>query len=118
MYLAWQVGRQHIESHIALCRALRVLGGFVRVITTGGVLGLCGQILAFGRDDLVQSLGDIAEHIAEVSLSQHLFSTFLKALEHVAKALHPLTVEVVAVLEKLAERRIRIAVVRQIVGHL
>ena len=74
---------------------------------------------AFLIDDVAQPLGDVFVHTTEVVLLEHLAASLLQPLKHVAQAHHVFAVAVAqALLHHSPQRRIRVAVRREIVHHL
>ncbi len=70
-------------------------------------------------EDLVELLGDVVVDAPEVAAFELLAPALAELLEHLAHALEPLAVAVLeALLEHPAQRRVEIAVVEQVVGHL
>ena len=77
------------------------------------------QRLTLGIGDLVELAGDVVVHAAEVELIEHLRAAFSQPLEHLAQAFEPVAFRIgEALLHEPAQRRIEIAVIQQIVGHL
>ena len=87
-----------------------------------GEPGLVGPALdprALLVDDVVQLLGDVVVDAAEVAGVELLAAALAEPLDHVAQAHELLAVAVVeALLEHPAERRVQVAVVEEVVGHL
>ena len=70
-------------------------------------------------DDLAQLLGDVVVDAAEVVVLEHLPPALAQPLEHLAQTHELLAVAVLqALLEHPPQRRVQVAVVEQVVGHL
>ena len=117
--LAREVGRELVELLAAL------LGQVVDDLLTPAVTRLQRLVdpsldaLALLIRDLAQLLGDLLVHAAEVVVLEHLAPALAQPLQHVAQAHELFAVAVFhALLHEATQRRVEVAVVQQVVGHL
>ena len=69
-------------------------------------------------DDVVELVGDLAVHPAEVELVESLLALLAQLVHQLAKALQALAVAIAhALLHHSPQRRVDVAVVQQIVGQ-
>ncbi len=114
-----EVGRQLGEL------ALAQLGDVFEQLLATRVSGLLRVVdapvdaLALHVDDLVELPGDVVVHAAEVALLQLLAPALAELVEHLPQAHELLAVAVAhALLHEPTQRRVQIAVVEEVVGHL
>ena len=70
-------------------------------------------------DDVVELVGDLVVHAAEVEAVEPLLALPAQLLEQLAHALHPLAVAIAqALVHHPAQCRVDVAVVEQVVGEL
>ena len=116
---AGEIGRELLELLAPLLRELfeQLLAALVARLAR--VVEAAVDAFALLFDDLVEPLGDVLVHAAEVVAVELLAAPLAQLLEHLA---HALDVAALAVLEALlhhaAQRGVQVAVVEEIVGHL
>ena len=114
-----EIGRQLLELLAPLLRELfeELLAPLVARLA--GVVEAAIDAFALLLDDLVEPLGDVLVHAAEVVAVELLPAPLAQLLEHLAHALDVATLAVLeALLQHPSQRGVQIAVVQEIVGHL
>ena len=118
-HLAGQIVGQHVEAELAVHGlVLRVLLA-PRVATLLRVENRLVDRVAFFVDDVVQLVGDLLVHAAEVAALEQLLAPLAQALAHLLQPHHALAVGVGGpAVHEAPQSTTHVAVGQEVVGHL